>query len=121
VVIPLALAGLSPSLVHADLLTKDEALDLACLANGLSAVKFRLPDADFDCTVYSARMSEKLRLMTGIRRSAAGLTLLGIAAVGLGPLSFAQAPSEDAATLFYHAHVFTAEPAQPYAQAIAIR
>jgi predicted amidohydrolase YtcJ len=46
------------------------------------------------------------------------VTVLGFA---LGSATIASAAPEDGATIFYDAHVFTADPEHPYAEAVAIR
>src|SRR5580704_16778557 len=45
-------------------------------------------------------------------------TVLGFA---LSSATIANAAPEDGATIFYDAHVFTADPEHPYAEAVAIR
>ena len=54
-----------------------------------------------------------------VQRLIAGV-LLALAVVG-GSLARAAGAAPESTTLFYNAHVFTAEPSAPYAEAVAIR
>jgi predicted amidohydrolase YtcJ len=47
--------------------------------------------------------------------------ILSALAVAGGSAAFAADAAPDATTVFYHAHVFTAEPNAPYAEAVAIK
>ena len=66
------------------------------------------------------RNQVNITLQSGVRQCAAFVAVVGItclALLGPRPAGAAAEPT----TLFYNAHVFTAEPAAPYAEAVAIR
>ncbi len=60
-----------------------------------------------------------MRIQRLVRRATTGM--LVALSLACGPVSRAADAATEPTTLFYNAHVFTAEPSAPYAEAVAIR